>query len=349
MATRIHVWPLWAAVCLGGYGVSAASAETLHLKDGRVLEANVLERTEEKVVVDWFGVRVTYWTTDIDQVEPSPQPVKAPRFLRSVSLPPSAGATLSDEQNALVEEVLRLSGLADQLRQAGPQMQAQWEERLQTDARMQRLSPGDRDAFQHLFEAADFEALYGPARDVIRKHFDQQHLSAVKAWLSSPVGRKIIRMEAEPADPETMRGFLGALELEPPPDTRLVLAQRINDAAHVTEAMTQVLSAGLVGMGRVSEAAGELEAGLTEVQQAFGERRDELEAAMLARALFTYRAASDGDLEQYAAFLESDDGQWFSRVTTDAISHAMGQLSEQMAGRLVSLLARTPQQAGARP
>jgi hypothetical protein len=55
-----------------------AMAETIHFKDGRTLEAQIIRQTDKTVTVDWYGVPLTYWRDAIVGIEkgaagPGPQ------------------------------------------------------------------------------------------------------------------------------------------------------------------------------------------------------------------------------------------------------------------------------------
>src|SRR3989338_8304363 len=46
-----------------------AGAETIHLKDDRTLEAQIIRQTDKTVTVDWYGVPLTYWRDAIVGIE----------------------------------------------------------------------------------------------------------------------------------------------------------------------------------------------------------------------------------------------------------------------------------------
>jgi len=57
---------------------SVASAETIHLKNGQRIEAKILKQDRGTVVVDWYGVPVTYWPDQIDHITSGAPPAAAP-------------------------------------------------------------------------------------------------------------------------------------------------------------------------------------------------------------------------------------------------------------------------------
>jgi hypothetical protein len=77
-----------------------ARAETLHLKDGKRVEARIIKQDATAVVVDWYGVPITYWQDQISHVTPD-----AP-----AAAPPAdpALAELKQEQMARIAELVDL-------------------------------------------------------------------------------------------------------------------------------------------------------------------------------------------------------------------------------------------------
>lgn len=73
--------------------VSLASADTLTLKSGETVEGTIIEQTADAVKIDVYGVQVTYFLDEVDQI--NGEPVSPP------SEPPPAV-----EEGAVTEEVV---------------------------------------------------------------------------------------------------------------------------------------------------------------------------------------------------------------------------------------------------
>jgi len=58
---------------LGMYFLSPLFAETIILKSGKTIEANIIERTEEYIKVDVVGVPVTYYLDEVESVQEGEQ------------------------------------------------------------------------------------------------------------------------------------------------------------------------------------------------------------------------------------------------------------------------------------
>lgn len=50
-------------------GANLGFAETVILKSGRKIEAKIIEKTEEYVKLDYYGVPLTYYNEEIESVE----------------------------------------------------------------------------------------------------------------------------------------------------------------------------------------------------------------------------------------------------------------------------------------
>jgi hypothetical protein len=312
-------------------GLRSASADTLYLKDGRRVEAEIRERSDEKVVVDWFGVPVSYWASDIERIQEDDQPVPVPRIIRP-EVPP-APAVLTPEHHALIDELLTLSGAQEKMAQLREQMRSGLEAKV---AQATRLSPEERQTLAQTVQAAlGRDALYAAFSSAFIQDVKPQHLVAVHAWLSSPAGRTITRAEIEPTDRPALQAFAGALEVEPPPEGRLELVRRLHEGLNMTELFTSGLGAMFFEMGRLLATGdpptpGDMEAAVAKALQAAG-ATEELNVELILQTLFVYRAVPDEVLEQYAQFAESEAGRWFERHAVEAMFRALGgQMGQAM-------------------
>src|SRR5688572_15152571 len=62
LGVAVAVWAAWTP---GG------AADSIRFKDGKVIDAPIKEQTSQKIVVDWYGVPVTYWMRDIERIDPA--------------------------------------------------------------------------------------------------------------------------------------------------------------------------------------------------------------------------------------------------------------------------------------
>ena len=332
------------------YGAGTAWTETIYLKDGRKIEAKIIEQTDQSVRVDWYGVPVTYWLDEIERIEASGSSVEAPTIAPAeadVPVAPDAPPTVvahDPDATALITHVLQASGLAQQLDQLAAQSGAQFDERVKSDERFAKLSPAQREHIRQVMaEAFQKGTLLQSMMSAFTERFDREKLQQVVEWLGSPLAKRMTALEEAHPDPEAAREFMAALQQSPPPEGRLALVRRLDEAVGFTEsalamALGVMATAGqtLQASGRVS--ADEVQAEMAKVRQQFqAQYRDLIRANVLARLLFTYRAAPDDELEQYVAYWESPTGRWFSRLAIDALTRAETQAFEVMMRRFTEL------------
>ena len=114
-----------------------ASADVIHLKDGRQITATILKHAEDRITIDWFGTPLTYWLEEIERIDERDSPVAIPHIQERAERPARADTLahllLVDEIAAkrmqLITRVLYLSGLAQQIEQMPVQATAQLDER----------------------------------------------------------------------------------------------------------------------------------------------------------------------------------------------------------------------------
>ncbi len=315
------------ALLVTGLAWSArVGAETIRLKDGKTIDAKITKRTDQAVTIDWYGVAVTYWLDEIERIEEGQ--------------PHAAGQGTSQE--ALIEEVLRLSGVLDQLERMGREADASFD---RGDERLAKLSPEERERLRRaIVDAFQPEALRRSAVETVGSTFDQPKLLSAREWLRSPLARAMTQLETAPSDRQAMEQFVAALEEAPPPEARLALIRRLEEATDATESLLRLSGAMVTGMGSAMETSGTLKPGeFADVvgrkrEEYINEHRDEFEATVLAHFLFTYRTVSDTELEPYVQFWESELGRWFNQLAFDALTHAVETASTRMAEGILALV-----------
>ena len=103
---------------LGGFlACGTASADIIHLKDGRQITATILKHTEDRITIDWFGTPLTYWLAEIERIDESDSPVVIPAIRERPARADTPASTPFVDEAAvdraqLIERVLYLSGLA---------------------------------------------------------------------------------------------------------------------------------------------------------------------------------------------------------------------------------------------
>lgn len=236
--------------------------------------------------------------------------------LRSVPLSSVDPETLPD-QEAMIAEAIELMGLRrliDEIARSARRAATG----LDGGALTSELVA---DAMAQGFQA---ERLYEVAEETFRDRANGLQLGAALDWLRSPIARRI--EDAETSGSDEMRArYTDELAFAPPTRERVELLLRLDRASGTSEAavemqaaMMKALLQGLYPSGPDVHHA---------IEEALEEARPRLARKTRTRIQmslhFMYRDVADDELSQYVSFLESDNGEWLSRVLLKSLFAAM--------------------------
>ena len=242
-------------------------------------------------------------------------------------------------QEALIEQVITLSGLQEQVDQIPAQVQATLQQ-MQSGVDPQAYAAANR----MLPQAYRRDALHQSVKTVFRRQFNQEKLSQVLAWLSSPLVRKITRLEGEAAKPEAlqdMQAFAASLPSNPPSPRRSTLIEQLDETTDATKLAVDTGIAQADAMVTAFDAMQppekrsppkERERTLQLMRQ---QAREPTQQFIRQLLLFSYRTLTDEEVQQYLGFYQSDVGRWFHGLAGDALREAMVEASAR-AGQLIA-------------
>lgn len=261
---------------------------------------------------------------------PTPEAARPPVPSRETT-PKPAGVT--------ADEVLELSGVRPQLAAAPAKMAGEFK------PRGGRLHADDAAALEQILTRHfDPDRLYAQVRTEFKRRADSRKLVEVAEWLRSPLGQKIAALEvaaalesdaAQRALPFTPSGRGG------PPPARVALVERIDWTAGITdgslESMLAVARAMAMAMNRALPADERQTTAQVErqMQQLRGQARARLAQSTLAFMLYQYRSLSEDELQQYADFLGSDAGRWYSATISKAMNRTVAAAAQRAAGEVI--------------
>jgi uncharacterized tellurite resistance protein B-like protein len=237
---------------------------------------------------------------------------------------------------AAIDEALELSGLKTQLSQLPQHILAQAPQ-LPAD-----LTHSERAALlrilAHSFRA---DAVSPLIKERFLAEFDPPRMAALLQWLRSPASRRMVQLEisgSSAAATAELQAFAASLERTPPPEERLALVRRLDEATATTDIAFETL---VVIAQEIARATGGERMSLGELEGMMRSRAEVLSVIgdiTLVTLLFTYRPVSDADLLAYVTAWESDVGRWFSglwrRAYLDAIRAAARRFAVQMSRTL---------------
>jgi hypothetical protein len=166
----------------------------------------------------------------------------------------------------------------------------------------------------------------------LESRYDARHAPTAHAWLQSPLGRRITRLEANSSTAEAaqaMREFALALRETPASPERVAAAKRLDEALGTTEFTVELTIVTSLGIAIALDATlpAERRSDREEMRARIESRREEFRSMFrpmsVVSFLYTYRDLSLEEIDAYLAFAESDAGRWYTDATTGAFLEAM--------------------------
>jgi len=283
----------------------------------------------------WFG-----WQYFAGEPAPPPAPVKP------VARPaaPSKAATPADTAQArdkLIDEVLVATGLKQHLNQLP--------ERLLTGVRQSakqhtKASPATlkaiEDAIAKSFTAERFQ---GQVSTDLKKNFDQKRMQALLKDFSTPAAKSMVELERAAPSPEALAQFARSAAATKPSPPRAALIKRIDAATRASDLAVdsafvsmKALSLGIVGADTPKAAA---------IDKAIEKQRavatQNIRDATLLNLAFSFKDASNADLEKYAGIYETENSKWLHGLMYASLLEAVKSASAE-AGTRIGELAGEP-------
>jgi hypothetical protein len=256
-----------------------------------------------------------------------------------LALPAHAAAP---NKEALAKELMKLSGLEQQIRQIPQQILAGF------DKDGKKLPPQRYTALRRVLSQA-YNAQTLEQHVYRRVHSELNHELATKTlgWLRTDLARKITKLEEQASTPQAMQQmevFAKKLESSPPSQQRLGLARRIDLATDATELMLDITESSTFGLAMALDATlppdqrqGEarLRVQMERQRQKLRETYQELSTV---NSLFTYQSLSDAEVERYVDFLESEVGTQYTTLANTALKDALYEAGTHVNRGMATLL-----------
>ena len=248
------------------------------------------------------------------------------------------------ERDALIQQTIKLSGLKAQIDQFPAVMHAQ------LAARQRDVPPEVYEKMSPVFaEASRTDLALQSVTKSFEAQYDHDKLVQIVQRLKSPLFMKMTALETVSADAtqEHVQAFIAEVQQTPPPEARLAIMRRLSQATdtaamleRISLALTKGLAKGMASaMDVVPPAPGEVEAAIHQQAVANAEM---IESGALLRNLYTYRTATDPELEEYVSFLETELGRWLTATGANALIQAYVDMTERMGGQLADIAKSMP-------
>jgi len=286
----------------------------------------------------WFG-----W--DYFAEAPAPPPPPAKPVTKPAAPKPQSPAEAAKSQDKLIEEVLAATGLKQQLERLPQRLvagiaQAGKQQKKASAATIQAIEG----AMAKSFTAEGFQDRVNAE---LKKNFDQKHMQALLKAFSTPAAKAMVEQEQAEQQPNDLAKF--AITPAATKPERAALVQRIDAATRASELAVETafvsmkaLSQGIAGEGSAKAAA--MDKSIEKQREA--ETRRIRDATQISLA-YSYKDASDADLQKYAALYETADAKWFYGLVYDALLAEIKDASAAAAEQLAELKTR-PAAGGAK-
>ena len=238
-------------------------------------------------------------------------------------------------------EVLAASGLKQELDQLPERLLAGVKE---YDKQQMKTPPAVLNAIEYVvaksFTADGFNS---QVRAALKKNFDQQRLQALLKDFSAPAAKTMVEQEHARHSPEQFAEFARGAAAKPPAPARTALIARIDAATGASQTAVDLAFASMraLAMGIVGEDKRRADSVDKTIERQRAASFAKIHNATLLNLAFSFKDASDADLQKYAAICETENSKWFYGLVHAAIVDEAKAASTN-AGDLISALKIKP-------
>jgi hypothetical protein len=261
--------------------------------------------------------------------------------------PPAASTPASAPANPdqLVDEVIVATGLAEQLNTMSTQIVTGITQGFASQPQASRAL--SEEVGRIAAQSYTPDGFQQRVRDALKARYDEKHLSAMLATASTPVAKKMTKLElAQPSESE-LAAYAQSLVRNPLPAQRQALLEQLIEVNNTVGVGTEIALASMRALAMSASGGDPRHA--AEIDRTLESRRPALAANIRKGALvpmaYTYRDASDAELTDYVKLYQSEHGKWFTAVVSAAMVDEVKTASGQFGDKIVAL-ARSRQPAG---
>lgn len=275
-------------------------------------------------------------------------PVPLAKLLPVTAAKAAAPADAGPARDKLIADALVASGLKRQLDQLPQQLAAGVR---QSGKQHSKASPAVVKAIENAvaesFSAQNFQARVSVD---LKKNFNEQRLQALLKDFSTPAAKRMIEREQAAPSPEEFARFARSPAATRPSPQRAGLLKRIDAATRASDLAVDVAFSSMkaVALGVVGEGAGKAAAVDKVIEKQRASTTQRIRNATLLNLAFSYRDASDAELEEYARIYEAENSKWFTGIVYTSLLEEVKSASAQ-AGERIASVAGKPAAPAARP
>ncbi len=257
------------------------------------------------------------------------------RLVLTLTLVFAAGLAQAADKRALASEVMRVSGLEQQLGQTTRSIN----DSLKKAEESGKATPEQREIGAVMLEAFGTESILASVGKQLADQLNEGELQKVLSWYEGDPGQKLIRLENQLADPEKAKElveFAKQTEQNPIPEARQSLYKKIDKATLTTETTVDMQLNSRVAMVKAMNKTAKSEKKLTdaEINEKIESQRPKamefMQQINLIKFGYLFKDVSESDVEAYAKFAESDVGRKYFKARSKALDAAMQEGSRKV-------------------
>jgi hypothetical protein len=294
----------------------------------------------------WFGWQYFEEAGPAPAPPSKPQPVTAakPAGAGKAAAPADAGPA----RDKLIEDLLVASGLKQQLSQLPQKFM---DGVRQSGKQHTKASPAVLKAIENaVTESFSAQRFHDRVSAGLKKNFDEKRAQALLKDFSTPAAKRMIELEQVSPSQEERAQFARSAAATRPSPQRTSLVKRIDTATRASDLAIDVAFASMKGIALGTVGAGAEKAAAVDkaIEKQRASATKDIRNATLLNLAFSYRNASDAELEEYAKFYETENSKWFSGIVYTSLLEEVQSASAQ-AGERISTLASKPASPVAKP
>lgn len=257
------------------------------------------------------------------------------RLVLTLTLVFAAGLVQAADKRALASEVMRVSGLEQQLGQTTRSIN----DSLKKAEESGKATPEQREIGAVMLEAFGTESILASVGKQLADQLNEGELQKVLSWYEGNPGQKLIRLENQLADPEKAKElveFAKQTEQNPIPEARQSLYKKIDKATLTTETTVDMQLNSRVAMVKAMNKTAKSEKKLTdaEINEKIESQRPKamefMQQINLIKFGYLFKDVSDSDVAAYVKFAESDVGRKYFKARSKALDAAMQEGSRKV-------------------
>lgn len=247
-------------------------------------------------------------------------------------------ANVAQANEAVVDDVLRLSGFDQAFEQLPKIMREQFDEMppMLSPEQQQSLKAAMQSSFQP-------EQLSSTIRQVFVDNYQAEPMLKLQQKLDTPLARKMVEAEAELntlAGYQALTEFTQQLTANPPTQQRAQLIKKLTEQMHLDQTALSIMAGMMRGMFTGMNTFAPMGLNLPPAQidnmieMTKAQYLPQLQSQIRAGLLFAYRDVDQAQLEDYAKLLQAPEFAWFAELQQKAMTAAFSQAGESVGMKL---------------